>query len=65
MKDELIGYDGIGLSELIRKGELTVLELVDLTIQRIEKVNPRLNAVFTKSMMKRARLQEKTTPPRR
>ena len=32
MKVELIGYDGIGLSELIQKGELTVLELVELTI---------------------------------
>ena len=49
MKDELIGYDGIGLSELIQKGELTVLELVDLTIQRIEKVNPRLNPKSTAS----------------
>jgi amidase len=48
MRDELMGYDGIGLSNLIQKGEITSLELAELTIQRIEKVNPRLNAVIHK-----------------
>ena len=45
--DELIGYDAIGLSELISKGEITPTELLETTIQRIEKVNPKLNAVIT------------------
>ena len=30
MVDELIGYDAIGLSELIRKGDITPTELLDL-----------------------------------
>jgi amidase len=46
--DELFGYDAIGLSELIRKGEIAPVELLETTIQRIEKVNPKLNAVIHK-----------------
>ncbi len=48
MTDALIGYDAIGLSELIKKGEITPLELLEITIQRIEKINPKLNAVIYK-----------------
>jgi len=48
MGDELVRYDAIGLSELIRKGEITPAELLETTINRIEKVNPRLNAVIYK-----------------
>ena len=46
--DELIGHDAVALGELVRKGEVSPLELVDITIQRIEKVNPQLNAVIHK-----------------
>ena len=48
MIDELIEYDAIGLGNLIRKGEITPLELLEITIERIERVNPRLNAVVHK-----------------
>jgi amidase len=48
MSDELIGCDAIGLSELLKKGEVTPGELLEITIQRIEKVNPRINAVVHK-----------------
>ena len=48
MSDELIGHDAIALGELIRKGELSPVELLEVTIERIEKVNPRLNAVIHK-----------------
>ena len=48
MADELIGYDAIALGEFIRKGELSPDELLETTIQRIEKVNPKLNAVIHK-----------------
>ncbi len=41
-------YDGLGLAELVRKGETTALELVEEAIERIETYNPRLNAVITK-----------------
>jgi len=46
MKDELIGYDGIALGEMIRTGEIKPIELLETVIQRIERVNPRLNAVI-------------------
>ncbi len=46
MKDELTKYDAIGLGELIKRGEIKPVELIEDTIQRIEKVNPRLNAVI-------------------
>jgi hypothetical protein len=32
MKHELIGYDAIGLGELTRKGEISPIELLDITI---------------------------------
>ena len=48
MEDELIRYDGIGLGELIRKGEISPVELLDVTIQRIEQINPKLNAIIYK-----------------
>ena len=56
MKDELIGYDGIALGRLIRKGEITPLELVEITIERIERINPRLNAVIHR-LYDRARMR--------
>ncbi len=46
--DELIRYDAIGLGELVRKGDITPAELLETTIQRIERTNPRLNAVIYK-----------------
>jgi amidase len=46
--DELIGYDAIGLNDLTRKGEITTVELLEKVIDRIEKINPKLNAVIHK-----------------
>jgi amidase len=48
MTDELIDHDAIALGELIKKGEVKPTELIELTIQRIEQVNPKLNAVIHK-----------------
>jgi amidase len=48
MADELVKYDAIGLSDLIRKGEITPAELLEITIHRIEKLNPKLNAIIYK-----------------
>lgn len=42
-------YDGLGLAELVRKREVTPLELVDACIARIERHNPKLNAVVHKA----------------
>lgn len=37
-------YDGLGLAELIRKKQITSLELLHAVQQRLEAVNPKLNA---------------------
>ena len=41
-------YDGLGLAGLVRRGEVQPMELLETAIARIEKWNPRLNAVVTK-----------------
>lgn len=41
-------YDGLGLGELVRKKEVKPSELVEEAINRIEKLNPQLNAVIHK-----------------
>jgi amidase len=38
-------HDALGLAELVRRGEVTPTELLDEAIARVERVNPRLNAV--------------------
>lgn len=50
MKDfsEYDKYDGLGLADLVRKGEVSPRELVDVSIERIEQLNPQLNAVIYK-----------------
>ena len=44
---ELVGYDALGLAELVRTKEVQPIELVDLAIARIEALNPKLNAIVT------------------
>ncbi len=39
-------YDAVGLAELVRKGEVSPLDLCEESIERIERVNPRVNAVI-------------------
>jgi amidase len=43
--DDYSEYDGLGLAELVRKGDVAPLELVDAAIDRTERHNPTLNAV--------------------
>jgi amidase len=38
--------DATGQAELVRKGQISPAELVELSIARIEKLNPRVNAVI-------------------
>ena len=45
---EFENYDGLGLAELVRQGDVQPLELVEAAITRIEKLNPQLNAVIHK-----------------
>jgi len=44
--EEYASYDGLGLAELVRKGEVQPSELVEEAIRRIECANPQLNAVI-------------------
>ena len=41
-------YDAMGLAELVRQGQVTPMELCEEAIKRIERVNPKLNAVVTR-----------------
>jgi amidase len=45
--EELSFLDATALANLIRKRKVQPSELVELTIKRIEKINPQLNAVVT------------------
>jgi len=45
--DELCWLDAMAQAELIRNKELIPLELVDNAIERIEQLNPKINAVVT------------------
>jgi amidase len=47
--DQYSDYDGLGLGALVKKGEVTPLELVDAAIERIERHNPAINAVVHKA----------------
>ena len=59
MSQDLTTLDATAQAALIRKGELTPLELVDAAIGRIEKVNPELNAVIT-PLFDKARAQARS-----
>jgi len=41
-------YDGLGLAELVRKRKIKPSELVEAAIERIERHNPKLNAIVFK-----------------
>jgi amidase len=47
MADDLAWLDATAQAELVRRGEVAPIELVDAAIARIEKLNPELNAVIT------------------
>lgn len=44
--NELAFMDATGQAELVRSGEISPVELVDGAIERIERLNPKLNAVI-------------------
>ena len=46
--EEYRKQDALGLAELIKKGETTPKELLDIAINRLEEVNPKTNAVIHK-----------------
>ena len=46
MAQDMTHLDAMAQAALVRKGLVTPLDLVDAAIDRIEKINPRLNAVI-------------------
>jgi len=44
---EYCRFDGMGLAELVKRGEVSAEELWESAVKRIEKTNPLLNAVVT------------------
>ena len=62
MSDELAKLDATAQAELVRRGEVSPLELVQAAIARIERINPKLNAVIHRSF-ERAMAQARSGPP--
>src|SRR5215204_5598606 len=54
MTDDLSHLDATAQADLVRSGTASPLELVDAAIERVERVNPQLNAVIT-PLFERAR----------
>jgi amidase len=48
VKDFLRNYDGLGLAELVKMKQVQPKELIEASINRIETLNPNLNAVIHK-----------------
>jgi len=46
----LSSYDALGLADLIKRKQISPLELLDDVIRRVERVNPKINAVLTKNL---------------
>jgi len=47
--DVLSNFDAVELSSLIKNKKLSIKEVVEATIERANKVNPKLNAIVTKN----------------
>jgi len=56
MADELTALDAMAQADLVRRGDVKPIELIDRAIARIEKLNPRINAVIT-PLFEKARTQ--------
>ncbi len=63
MNDEMRALDGLGQAELVKKGEVRAIELVDAAIERIESLQPQLNALaFTDFEAARAKAESAQGP---
>jgi Asp-tRNA(Asn)/Glu-tRNA(Gln) amidotransferase A subunit family amidase len=43
--DDYVRHDALGLAELIRTGQVTAAEVIEVAIARAEAVNPKINAI--------------------
>ena len=55
MSDDLAGLDATAQAELVRRGELAPRELVDAAIERLERLDPELNAVIHPALARASR----------
>ncbi|MBW2619356.1 MAG: amidase [Deltaproteobacteria bacterium] len=55
-------YDALGLADLVRRKEVKPIELVEIAIERIERVNPTLNCVIIKTYDLARKLAESPLP---
>lgn len=61
-QSDYLSHDALGLSGLIRAGQVTAAEVLEAALERAEAVNPRINALTT-SMADAARAAVKYGPP--
>ena len=61
--DEILDLDAVAQADLVRRREVTPLELVDAAIARIERVNPQINAVIIPLFEKARLLAQSGTLP--
>ncbi|MYA73216.1 MAG: amidase [Acidimicrobiaceae bacterium] len=59
---ELARVDAVGLAELVRSGEISPRELIDDTIDRIERIDPQINAVIQPSFDKARAIADSELP---
>ncbi len=59
--DEFVGYDALGMADLIKAGDISAREAVEVTIRRIEALEPIVNAITTRTY-DRAFEKAKTIP---
>lgn len=45
--EDLTSRDAVELSDMVRKRRISSLELLDHFVTRVERVNPKLNAIVT------------------
>jgi amidase len=62
--DDILELDAVAQADLVRRGEVTALELVDAAISRIERINPQLNAVIIPLFDKARALAKSAALPR-
>jgi amidase len=43
--DEFLEYDGLGMADLVARGETSAEELLDVALSRVATINPSLNAI--------------------
>ena len=58
--NELLALDAVAQAELVRLGKVQPLELVEASIEQIERLNPHLNALIT-PLFERASIQATST----